>query len=82
MFFDGRIVITWLQQDTYVGLIGLSRGNGVPEEFDDSDFTQYPGCLTGITPEYGIRVNFVPPEVLPYEPRWRANSGEWLPTSC
>lgn len=80
MFFDGRIVITWLQQDTYVGLIGLSRGNGVPEEFDDSDFTQYPGCLTGITPEYGIRVNFVPPEVLPYEPRWRANSGEWLPT--
>lgn len=80
MFFDGRIVITWLQEDTYVGLIGLSRGEGVPEEFEDSDFTQYPGCLTPIAPEYGVRVNFVPPEVLPYEPRWRANSGEWLPT--
>jgi len=80
MFFDGRIVITWLQEDTYVGLIGLSQGNGVPEEFENSDFTQYPGCLTDIAPEYGIRVNFTPPEVLPYEPRWRAGSGDWKAT--
>lgn len=80
MFFDGRIVITWLQEDTYIGLVGLSRGEGIPEEFDDSDFTQYPSCLTDIAPEYGIRVNFTPPEVLPYEPRWRVGSGEWQPT--
>lgn len=80
MFFDGRIVITWLQQDTYIGLIGLSRGSGVPQLFKNSDFTQYPGCLTEIAPEYGIRVNFEPPEVLPYGPRWRVGSGEWRST--
>ena len=77
MFFDGRIVITWLKQDTYIGIIGLSQGNGVPPEFQESRFVNYPGCLTEIAPEYGIRVNFSPPEVLPYEPRWRAGSGSW-----
>lgn len=80
MFFDGRIVITWLQLDTYVGLIGLSRGGGVPENYQKSRFTNYPGCLTEIQPEYGIRVNFQPPEVLPYEPRWRVGTISWLPS--
>lgn len=80
MFFDGRIVITWLKQDTYIGLIGLSQGNGVPPEFQESRFVNYPGCLTEIAEEYGIRVNFTPPEVLPYEPRWRAGSGSWMPS--
>ncbi|HOH32028.1 MAG TPA: hypothetical protein PLC40_20280, partial [Candidatus Hydrogenedentes bacterium] len=78
MFFDGRIVITWLRLDTYIGLIGLSRGGGVPEGFMPSRFTGYAGCPSGIFEEYSIRVNFSPPEVLPYHPRWRTGTSGWL----
>ncbi len=78
MFFDGRIVITWLAVDDPYGLVGLSRGGGVPEEFENSRFTAYGGCLSGISDEGGVRVNFLPPAVLPHEPRWRLDSGPWL----
>ena len=77
MFFDGRIVITWLQLDLYGGLAGLSRGGGVPAGFSESDLSRYGGCLGGIAEESGVRVNFTPPEVLPFNPRWRLDGGEW-----
>lgn len=43
-FFDGRIRFTYLRLDAPDGLVGLSRGGGVPEGFGESDFTGYPGC--------------------------------------
>ncbi|HRZ10588.1 MAG TPA: hypothetical protein P5319_11935, partial [Gemmatimonadales bacterium] len=78
MFFDGRIVITWLAVDDPYGLVGLSRGGGVPEGFENSRFSAYGGCLSGIADEGGVRVNFLPPAVLPHEPRWRLDNGVWM----
>ncbi len=78
MFFDGRIVITWLAVDDPYGLVGLSRGGGVPEGFENSRFSAYGGCLSGIADEGGVRVNFLPPAVLPHEPRWRLDNGAWM----
>ncbi|MFN7141547.1 MAG: hypothetical protein ACK4UN_19640, partial [Limisphaerales bacterium] len=44
MFVDGRISITYLQMETRNGLVGLSRGTGVPAAFMESDFNHYLGC--------------------------------------
>jgi len=41
MFFDGRIRITILVLSASDGLIGLSRGTGVPADFVASDFSSY-----------------------------------------
>ncbi len=45
MFFDGRIRITCLGIDAQDGLIGLSRGLGVPADFEESDFSTYLSLL-------------------------------------
>lgn len=41
MFFDGRIRITYLRVATIPCIIGLSRGNGIPPDFRESDFLSY-----------------------------------------
>ena len=43
-FFDGRIRITYLRIDANSGLVGLSRGGGLPVGFDTSDFNSYASC--------------------------------------
>lgn len=81
LFYDGRIVITWKYIDPIVfGLVGLSRGGGTPPDFVMSRFVNYPTCLSGIVPEAGVRVNFLPPEVLVSTPRWRVGSSPWMPS--
>ncbi|MHC4462656.1 MAG: M14 family zinc carboxypeptidase [Planctomycetota bacterium] len=45
MFFDGTIRVTWLGIAATDGLVGLSEGNGVPEDFDESDLSAYGPCL-------------------------------------
>lgn len=45
LFFDGRIRLTYLEIDAWDGLIGLSPGGGVPENFQESDFSRYGACL-------------------------------------
>ena len=42
MFFDGRLRITCLAIAATDGLIGLSRGQGVPSDYVPSDFDKYP----------------------------------------
>ena len=42
LFFDGPIRITYLHVGIADGLVGLSRGTGVPVNFFESDFTFYP----------------------------------------
>lgn len=42
MFFDGRIRITCLTLAITDGLIGLSRGQGVPADYVASNFSAYP----------------------------------------
>lgn len=49
LFFDGRIRITLLGNDANTGIIGLSEGNGVPDDFFESAFTTYPSCEPWLT---------------------------------
>jgi len=44
LFFDGTIRLTWLGLDAGDGLVGLSRGQGVPDEFVESDMSGYGAC--------------------------------------
>ncbi len=39
MFFDGRIHLSWLGIDAENGIVGLSDSLGVPEEFEETDFS-------------------------------------------
>ncbi len=41
MFFDGRIRIAVLRVDSTRGIIGFSRGGGIPAGFRESDFSSY-----------------------------------------
>ncbi|MFP4380136.1 MAG: S8 family serine peptidase [Candidatus Sumerlaeia bacterium] len=41
LFFDGRIRLSWLDIQTTDGIVGLSRGKGLPTGFFESDFTAY-----------------------------------------
>ncbi len=49
MFFDGRIRITLLAINSKKGLIGLSRGLGMPAGFVESDYSTYPLPTLGVT---------------------------------
>ncbi len=49
LFFDGRIRITNLAIAAAEGLIGLSRGTGVPADFIESDFSSYPVLSLGMS---------------------------------
>ncbi len=45
MFFNGIIRITYLNADSYMeGIVGLSKGGGVPDGFAESDLNAYPSC--------------------------------------
>ena len=40
MFFDGRIQISWLAVAVQKCIVGLSDGLGVPEDFEETDFSE------------------------------------------
>jgi hypothetical protein len=40
MFFDGRIQLSWLGIGAENGIVGLSDGLGVPEDFEETDFSE------------------------------------------
>jgi hypothetical protein len=40
MYFDGRIQLSWLAIEAENGIVGLSDGLGVPEEFEEVDFSE------------------------------------------
>ena len=40
MYFDGRIQISWLTIEADNGIVGLSDGLGVPEDFEEVDFSE------------------------------------------
>ncbi|MBL8747282.1 MAG: S8 family serine peptidase [Phycisphaerae bacterium] len=44
LYFDGRIVLSYLNVGITDGLIGLSRGTGLPVPFFESNFSSYGGC--------------------------------------
>ncbi len=44
LFYSGAIRLTWLQLSDPYGIIGLSAGGGVPEEFTESDLSVYDAC--------------------------------------
>ena len=41
MFFNGIIRINWLEIAATDGLVGLSKGDGVPEDFIESDISEF-----------------------------------------
>jgi hypothetical protein len=58
LYFDGRIQLSWLGIDSDDGIVGLSKGGGLPEDFQDIDFSELaasspdsplPGSPTGRT---------------------------------
>lgn len=59
LFYDGRIVISYLNVAASDGLAGLSVGQGVPSGFVESDLSGYPECtiagraLTVVKPNGG-----------------------------
>lgn len=46
LYFDGRVAVTVLDAQTPGGVIGISDGSGLPEEFQSSDFSTYPAIQT------------------------------------
>jgi len=43
MYFDGRIQLSWLNIEAVNGIVGLSEGFGVPEDFEETDISEkYP----------------------------------------
>jgi len=44
MFFDGTLRLSWLGVSSDDSIVGLSRGDGMPPAFIQSDFTTLPGC--------------------------------------
>lgn len=52
LFHDGRIRLTHLALGTPNGLVGLSRGTGIPTGFLESDLSNYGSCVRP------LRVNF------------------------
>ncbi len=40
MYFDGRIQISWLAVAAQSGIVGLSDGLGVPDDFEETDFSE------------------------------------------
>jgi len=64
MFFDGVLRITYLSTGIGDGLAGLSRGEGIPTEFAESDLSSYPACFFLSLPESvteGKDTDFVAP---------------------
>lgn len=45
MYYDGRIVLSYLNIAASDGLTGLSAGQGVPSGFVESDLSGYPSCV-------------------------------------
>jgi Ca2+-binding EF-hand superfamily protein len=56
MYFDGRIQISWLEIAAQSCIVGLSDGLGVPEDFEEIDFSELgiepPPQITGYMTEY------------------------------
>ena len=50
MYFDGRIRISWLEIDTETAVVGLSRGLGVPDNFQEIDFSELSSSSSTPTP--------------------------------
>ena len=47
MYFDGRIRLAWRDVTAYLGTVGLSEGNGLWQDFQETDLSAYPLCGGG-----------------------------------
>jgi len=47
LFFDGKIRVSWLQVDSGDSIVGLSAGNGLPDDFFESDLSDAGRCCRG-----------------------------------
>lgn len=42
LFFDGRIRLSWLATAAESGVVGLSKGKGIPPDFQETDLSELP----------------------------------------
>ena len=80
MFFvDGAIRITWLGLAAAAPLTGLSKGDGIPALFTESDLSEYPPCwpLGDLNGDYSINFG----DFGLFAPHWR-ESGCGVPQWC
>ncbi len=47
LFFDETVRVTWLDCGTSDVVVGLSEGDGTPEDFVQSDLSEYRPCILG-----------------------------------
>jgi hypothetical protein len=63
LFFDGTIRLSWLEMATESGIVGLSNGEGVPPDFEPTDFSELsetpppPGLTDYLTEEFTFDEN-------------------------
>ena len=50
MYFDGRIQLSWLEIASEDGIVGLSQGLGLPEDFQEIDFSELSASGQGTAP--------------------------------
>jgi C1A family cysteine protease len=74
LFFNGVIRLTYLGVGIADGLVGLSRGGGLPTGFLESDFSAYPA---GSTQTGALHVDLGPEAALAAGARWRVDGGAW-----
>ena len=82
MHFDGRIVLSYLAIDSNDGLAGLSEGQGLPDDFENSDLSAYPPLGARriiVTAPNGGR-NYEPGDLL--DLTWLVLGTDWLPTDA
>jgi subtilisin family serine protease len=82
MFFDGRIVLSYLGISAEDGLVGLSEGEGTPAGFTASDLSRYDHCnlinraVQIMTPNGG---EYFEPEA-GVSIQWATSGIDWVPT--
>lgn len=79
LFFDGRIVFHYLNIDVTGTQVGLSAGEGLPFEFEESDFSSFPPGIRELdiwrpNPADVADIGSAVPV------RWLIRGGDWLPS--
>ena len=61
MYFDGTVVVSYLAASAADGLAGLSAGNGLPSDFEESDLSAMalcaPSCTNGLQDDGEDRID-------------------------
>jgi subtilisin family serine protease len=74
MFFDGRIRITYLDIAAVDGLAGISKGNGIPAYFIESNLSEYAACGTAVPWDFDIDGDVDGSDLLIFADNWQRDN--------